>query len=114
MSEQIEKSNSGSVPLPDHVRALMWEYGDIAMRWPEDSDTIIRKILDAGNWDSIRWLIATAGHETLRNWISDRQGAGLDPKKLRFWQTIVDIPSAAADDWVRLAKLNPWGRRMIR
>jgi len=106
------KIPTGSIPLPTHVLALMWEYKNTVIRWPEDSDLVIRKILDAGGWDSIQWLIDTAAHEVLRTWIAQRQGAGLEPRKIRFWQAILDIPASQADEWVKAAKADPWGGRL--
>lgn len=102
------------VKLPSHVLALFWEYPKRLLSWPQDGDLIIRKVLESGEWDSVKWLIVTVGRVHLRNWLVHHQGAGLDPKRLRFWQEVVGLPHQTVDSWIATRKSNPWEQRWHR
>jgi hypothetical protein len=47
----------------------------------------------------------------LVNWIVQRGGRGLDARQLRFWQVVLDLPSADVDRWVKQARDGPWEGR---
>jgi len=98
--------------LPAHVLDLFWEYSKKELSWQEDADLIIRKVLESGGWDSVKWLITTAGCAWLKSWMLQRRGAGLDPKRLRFWQLALNLPKDTVDAWIAENNSNPWqGRR---
>lgn len=99
------------VTLPHFLRDLFWEYSKSTLSWPEDSDLITRKILEAGNWEMLKWLLSTAGRDSLRDWLLKRRGAGLDPKRLRFWQNVLGLPEQEVDSWIKENSLNPWQNR---
>ena len=99
------------VKLPSHVLDLFWEYPKRSLSWQEDSDLIISKILESGGWDSAKWLIATAGYAWLKSWMLRRGGAGLDAKRLRFWQLVLNLPQDTVDSWIAENNENPWHRR---
>lgn len=100
--------------LPGHVLDLFWEYPKHRLSWEKDSDLVIRKVLESGSWDSIKWLVATAGYAWLKNWILRHQGAGLDSKRLRFWQLVLNMPHAQVDKWIAENNSNPWHSRMSK
>jgi hypothetical protein len=100
-----------SARLPQHVLDLLWEYRKSQISWKNDSDLIIEKVLSAGRWDSLKWIINTAGHEALRRWLIRRQGAGMDVQKLRFWQHILKLSPREVSKWVKRVEANPWGQR---
>ena len=108
MSGRVEQHK---VKLPRHVLDLFWEYPKQALSWSLDSDLIIRKVLEVGQWDSVKWLILTAGYQHLRRWVLQRQGAGLDARRLRFWQLALNIPRGTVDAWIANNDSNPWNDR---
>ena len=99
------------VALPKHVLDLFWEYRKQTLSWKQDADLIIRKILESGGWDSVKWLIATAGYAWLKSWLLQRRGTGLDPKRLRFWQLVLKLPQDTVDSWIAENNANPWQTR---
>jgi len=99
------------VKLPRHVLALLWEYPTGQIAWPQDADLVIRKVLESGRWDSVKWLLATVGHAWLKTWMLQRRGAGLDPKRLRFWQLTLNLPQSTVDAWIAEHNSNPWQQR---
>ena len=103
--------NRQRVTLPKHVLDLFWEYPKKSLSWKQDSDLIVRKVLEAGGWDSVKWLIATTGNAWLKSWMLQHRGAGLDPKKLRFWQLALSLPKDKVDAWITDNNSNPWQAR---
>jgi hypothetical protein len=97
--------------IPKHVLDLFWEYPKKSLSWQQDSDLIIRKVLESGGWDSVKWLIATSGYAWLKSWMLQRRGASLDPKRLRFWQLALNLPKGTVDDWIADNNSNPWQTR---
>ena len=50
------------------------------------------------------------GDSALREWIEQRQGAGLSPKQLRFWQVILNLPKRIVDEWLKSPNRKVWDR----
>lgn len=100
--------------LPKGVRDLFWEYEADAIAWPEDADLIISKVLHAGTWDNVRWLRRLIGDAALREWLLQHKGAGLEPRRLRFWQCVLDLPRREVDTWLAQHTENPWQDRWQR
>jgi hypothetical protein len=97
--------------LPEHLRSLFWDYDFDQLVWPACQDLAIARILERGGDDALRWLRKTLGDENLRSWILTRQGRGLDPKRLRFWQLILDLPEQEVARWIEESLVEPWARR---
>jgi len=100
-----------SAPLPDCVRRLLWEYAADAVNWPQDSDLIIARVMQNGEEDAIRWLRETAGDQRLSAWLRARNGRGVDPAPLRFWQNLLGLPDQEVDAWVTSARDSAWNQR---
>jgi hypothetical protein len=103
-----EKKKPG---LPERLRQFFWDYDFASLSWEEDHHLITARILASGDWESVKWLRATMGDATLRQWILDRRGRGLSPRQLRFWQLILDLPSRAVDTWLAAPERQIWDRR---
>ena len=113
MRELPTKLNIGQPNIIPEVRNLFWEYDKRTITWTRDKDLIIQKILHHGSWNTLRWLRRNLTDSELRDWIISRGGAGLDAKKLRYWQLILDIPKKLVDEWISINLKNPWsGRNM--
>src|SRR5581483_5864290 len=78
--------------LPLWLRTLFWDYDFNRLTWQTDTDLIIGRVLAAGNWKSIRWLLARLEKPALRAWLERRRGAGLSARQLRFWEVILPLP----------------------
>jgi plasmid stability protein len=98
-------------PLPDMLRALFWDYPFGDLRWPAHRDFVIARVLQSGRTDAIAWLRRVVPDVELADWISKRDGRGLDARQLRFWQIALNLPAADVDRWVRLTREGAWERR---
>lgn len=94
--------------LPALLRPLFWDYDFDALRWEQDRDLLIARVLTAGGWKAIRWLRDRCGDADLREWIIRHRGAGLTPRQLRFWELILGLPAAQVNAWVARAKRSIW------
>lgn len=97
--------------LPAACRRYFWEYAPDQLSWPESRDTIVRRLLRVGDLESLSWLRSRMTDAELRNFIRQRQGCGLEPRHLRFWAVVLDIPRDEVDAWIADAQGNPWFRR---
>jgi len=59
------------------------------------------------------WLRQTVGDPVIRDWFIEKRGGGLDPRRLRFWGLILDLPEAEVDEWVHKARQSTWRRRHV-
>ena len=98
--------------IPKHVLDLFWEYRKKQLSWSKDTDLVTRRILESGRWESVKWLLATTGRAWLKGWVMENRGAGLDPKRLRFWQAALNIPEEAVAGWIGEGKFSPWRQRL--
>ena len=102
---------SSASKLPDSLRTLFWDCDFDSLRMGEHDGFVIRRVLDRGDWDSIKWLRGALGDDAIRQWFLAKRGGGLDPPKLRFWELILDLPKSEVDEWVRVARNSIWHGR---
>jgi len=86
------RSTSRERALPDLLRPLFWDYDFDRLTWPAGRDLVTARVLQNGGDDAVRWLRQKTGEFELAAWIRDRRGRGLDPRRLRFWQLVLDLP----------------------
>jgi hypothetical protein len=99
------------VRLPEHLHRYFWDHDVNRLTLDEGRHTIIQRLLEAGGWDAVQWLLANLDDDELRDFIARRQGRGLSPKRLRFWGLILDNPRPQVDQWIAAQRENPWHRR---
>jgi hypothetical protein len=100
-----------SAPLPSPIREIFWDVDAKALRWESDRDLIIGRVLASGPWETVKWLRAKAGDDTLRSWLERYEGRGLSPKQLRFWQLVLGLPARKVDEWLESDRRGIWDRR---
>lgn len=100
--------------LPQDLSNLFWDCDFGSLDLAEHLSFVIRRILDRGDWNAITWLRGAVGDAAIRNWFLATDGGGLDPRRLRFWGLILDLPAPQVDEWVRRAKASPWHERASR
>ena len=100
-----------SSKLPNMLRELFWEYNFDNLTWEDDRELIIKRILISGNWNAVTWLRSRAGDQSLREWIIQHQGDGLNPQKLRFWELILGLPHRQVNTWLANERRKVWGKR---
>jgi len=99
--------------LPQDLESLFWDCDFASVRLDKHRSFVIRRVLDRGDWDAITWLRRTVGDAAIRDWFIARKGRGLDPRKLRFWEVILELPTDAVDQWVRKARESSWHGRTV-
>jgi len=100
--------------IPERLRPLFWDVDFDELRWPRDLDQVTLRVLTDGDWESIRWLRSTLTDQGLRRWLLAREGRGLDPRRLRFWQLVLGLPKRRVDAWVSAMRSDPWHGRSGR
>ena len=99
-------------PLPDLLTPLFWDVDFSTLNWESDRDLIVRRILQAGSWQAIRWLRSFWGDLALRSWLIAHAGGQLTPRQLRYWELVLNLPAQDVEHWIEQAKNNPWARRI--
>lgn len=97
--------------LPEHLRPLFWDYDFERLAWPASRDLVIARILQNGGDDAIRWLRDNLGDAELSRSIRQSRGQGLDPRRLRFWQLVLDLPSEEVEAWLEHLRTLPQSAR---
>jgi hypothetical protein len=97
--------------LPQDLEYLFWDCDVHALDLGRHRAFIIRRILDQGDWEAIKWLRRTLGDAEIHAWLLRKSGAGLDPRKLRFWGLVLDLPAQQIDEWIRKSRPIPWPAR---
>jgi hypothetical protein len=100
-----------TVELPELLGRYFWDYAPGRLTWPESRHTIVGRLLEAGGFDAVRWLRRHVGDQGIREFITQRRGRGIDPKRLRYWELILGMPKEEVDRWIEAALQNPWYRR---
>ena len=104
-------SRAGDGRLPQRLRPLFWDYEFRRLNWKSDSDLIIGRVLAAGDWDAVRWLLRVVPRLELRDWLEQRRGAGLSSRQLRFWELILELPHNEVKAWLADSGRQVWEGR---
>jgi len=111
----IVSQNNRDMMNEDHtssaIKSAFWDVDYRAISRDSHRDFIIRRILNTGSIDMLHWLHRTVGKQTLAAWPIEKQGAGLSPRRLRFWQLILDLPVEEVNNWVENQRRSIWQRR---
>ena len=105
-----EQASSTRTALPEWLKPLFWEYDFRRLTWEADRDLIMARVLSAGDWDTVTWLLALVGKDGLRSWLTARKGRGLEPRQLRFWEVVLDLPHREVTQWIELREYS-WANR---
>lgn len=104
-------TNRTSARLRPALRPLFWDHDFRRLNWEADRDLIVGRVLAAGDWSAVRWLYRRLGAAALRRWLVRRRGAGLSPRQLRFWETILHLPHRQVNAWLARPDRQTWDRR---
>lgn len=110
-AKRARRRRKRNVPLPAVLRPLFWEYASAPLKWDRDRDLVVGRVLSQGGWKQARLLRSRLGDAVILEWIVRRQGRGLSPQRIRFWELLVGIPAKLADAWVSDARRGSWGGR---
>ncbi len=93
------------------LRPLFWDYDFEVLTWENDRDLILARVLASGGWDAVTWLRSQVGDRVLREWIERRQGRGLSPRQLRFWELILRLTHRQVNAWLAVEERKIWEKR---
>ena len=96
-----------SQSMPEDLRPLFWDHDFDRLAWPADADFIIARVLQEGDDKATVWLQRQMSAAELATWIRAHQGRGLDPRRIRFWQLILDLPDNEVVTWIRESNASP-------
>jgi hypothetical protein len=100
--------------LTENLQRYFWDYDPGSLSGKLSRHTVVTRLLQEGGWDAVQWLRESVGDEYLRTMIISRRGRGISPKRLRFWELVLDLPHEQVDAWVAAQQANPWYRRAPR
>lgn len=100
--------------LPESLQSYFWDCDVGRLSWAASRTTIMKRLLQSGGMDAIAWLRERMSDEEIRDFIVRRHGRGLEPRRLRFWSVLLEIPRAQVDEWIAVARSNPWNQRTHR
>lgn len=100
--------------LPAILRPLFWDHDSSNLRWDRDRELILGRVLSQGGRAQVRLLRSRLGDEAIREWILRREGRGLSPSRIRFWELVLRLPPRRAEAWVRSARSSIWEDRVGR
>jgi hypothetical protein len=80
-------------PLPSAVRARFAGYEEQALRAPEHRGFLVSRLLEEGERDELRWLLAATGRDALAAWFAAHAGAALSRRSRLFWAAMLGIES---------------------
>ena len=95
----------------DPIAKYFWDSDISSLKWEQHRNFIVRRVLQYGDLQSLRWLRSRMGDEDLRIWIVTHNGSGLNPRQVRYWALILNIETPLADQWVKSACQTTWERR---
>ncbi len=112
MSKRKPSEEQPDLPdrLPEFMRPLFWEVPFHKVSPKRHMSYICQRIMEHGDEPSVRWMIGTYGKKRLREWILEREGRGLSPRTLRFWEIVLDLPHRTVTRWIRTREQPQWNR----
>ena len=111
MARHLAVEPDAALALPSELEPLFWDVEFAETRWPEHADFVVKRILDQGGLDAIRWVRAAVGDERLVRWLGSRRGAGINRRRLRFFEAILEIPHRRVNAWLRQPERQIWDSR---
>jgi hypothetical protein len=106
-----EWSSLNGHDLPVELKPLFWEYDFESLSWKRDNHFITKRILTHGGLWAWDWLRDRIGDVNLRDWILENNGVGMEPRRLRYWELVLDLPTEEVNRWIALEANSTWGRR---
>lgn len=109
---EAENFEAPATELSELLGRYFWDYAPGRLSWPQNRFTIIWRLLEKGGLEGAVWLQRNVTNAELRDFIIERRGRAIDPKWLRYWERILDLPEEQVNAWVATALKNPWYQRI--
>jgi hypothetical protein len=76
--------------IPERIGKLFWDVDRNAVDLKRHRSYIIKRIMDYGNTEEVKWMLKTYSSEELIEVV--KKGRGLSRKSAYFWAAYFDIP----------------------
>jgi hypothetical protein len=103
--------SESSSTLPPFLAVLFWDVDPRGLDAETDRDFVIGRILSAGTLKSIQWARSRYGDDALRDWIVRHEGRQLSGPQIRFWETVIGLPTASVNGWLATPERRIWEGR---
>lgn len=105
--------NAGHAPeiLPDWLTSYFWDVRVAGIDAIAHQDFVIGRILSVGSIDALRWARRRYGDDAIREWIVRHEGRQLSSPQLRFWETVIGLPSGRVESWLARPERRLWEGR---
>ena len=107
-----QEAHSSGTPLPRSLRRFFWDCAFSRLRWEADRDFVVARLMERGDLAAMQWLRQQAGDSDLRRWLEAHHGRGLSPRRLRYWELVLDLPHRRVSTWIEAQKHLPWSGRL--
>lgn len=75
--------------LPKNIRKYFWDIDVKKEDWRSNPDFIIARVLEYGDFETIRWLIKTFGEKKIKEVVPGHRG--FSPKSANLWASFFNI-----------------------
>lgn len=90
---------------------LLWDVPAGAVSWEEHRDFVIGRVLARGKLSQIQRLRQRVGDDALRGYIARTRGRAVDRRRLRFFETVLELPVEQVDEWIADPARRIWDER---
>lgn len=88
--------DAGTIPaLPASVRRRFPGYPEPLLRDPAHRTFLAARLMEEGNGEELRWLLATIGRGMLASLLERRGGRLLSRRSRAFWSRVLGVASSA-------------------
>ncbi len=75
-------------PLPKSLEKYFWDCDFVQLNMQDYYRFIVERVLNLGNTESVRWLLAHTEESSIRNVVNGSRN--LSDKTRNFWKTILE------------------------
>ncbi|GAB6064600.1 DUF6922 domain-containing protein [Deferrisoma palaeochoriense] len=97
--------------IPKKFHPLFLDTDPARVDWDAHRDWVIRRFLAEGDHEAVRWVWRQLGDEGLRAWLRRTRCRGLSRRRIRFWQTVLDLPADEVEEWLADPARKVWDER---
>ena len=97
--------------LPSFIEPLFWDCRRGSVTWDSHRDSVIERVLGEGDLEAMRWIRREVGDAALGSWIREHRGRRLSPRRIRYWQVILELPEIEVAEWLKDPARAIWDRR---
>jgi hypothetical protein len=106
--QEKQDACASGTSLPREMRRFFWDCAFPRLRWETDRDFVIARLMERGDLPAMQWLRRRVGDAELRRWLVKHRGRSLSPRRLRYWELVLDVPHRRVTAWIEAQRHLPW------